>query len=748
METPGNSAGAFAADSNGSERPGERRGSADRWVVGAAIAITFCAIALLVVGEWDISARRDLVFDVAMRGAGVPLPSPRFADPSPFAVWLSSDLHVHDSIRRGELPLWDRSQAGGYSPLAYLQGGVLHPMRLLTAFVPRESAPSVLIVLAIAAQFIGTYLTGRSVLGCAPISSVAGAVAAICGSYFLSLIHYSGALIAFVHTPWLLNALHRWLLERSRWRWLGIVFVASLLLLSGHPSFILAAGLCATLFGIAQLWGRPLRLWLCAVLVPIASALAAAIATIPFLRAFEYSWTYKFEQPAYEIFAFDEWVDAISWILFDDPFALRTIDYGAFYAHLGSVAIVLAIAGIWKLRTDRTTGAAVAAGVVLGLLIAVPGPWMSPLASVVPFKFAKGWYLFGVPYFFTTLGVIGGVELLRSIPVRTARWLPLLAILFLTLPSIPRISTVLDPAPLRSRPLASDATRFLHAQPGVFRITGLGGQLLLPNAGVWSGTEDLRITAPMLSRRYLRWLELADPEGARFSDATLKQNLDVGPMLGAFNVGYVLQGKLPFRIADSWIPREKVKPPIREGANEKGFERPREIKDPRLVLAFENEVLRIYRNQLGYRPRVWLTREYVRASDMADAERILASNGGASAVSPVVEVKSAPLFEAQRSFQWRTALRVDEQSAVEIAVESSQPALLILNESFDSGWSVRVDGRNAPIHPVNLIARGVFVPAGNSMVRFEYSPPGFRIGAIASVLTILALCIFAASGSP
>ena len=41
----------------------------------------------------------------------------RFDDPAPFTLWLPSDWFVWDSIRAGHLPLWDRLQGGGYSPL-------------------------------------------------------------------------------------------------------------------------------------------------------------------------------------------------------------------------------------------------------------------------------------------------------------------------------------------------------------------------------------------------------------------------------------------------------------------------------------------------------------------------------------------------------------------------------------------------------------------------------------------------------
>ena len=76
-------------------------------------------------------------------------------------------------------------------------------------------------------------------------------------------------------------------------------------------------------------------------------------------------------------------------------------------------------------------------------------------------------------------------------------------------------------------------------------------------------------------------------------------------------------------------------------------------------------------------------------------------------------------------------------------MEPSRPALLVTSDSFYPGWRAFVNGRPAPIYRVDGGLRGVPVPSGNSVVRFEYSPLSFKLGL---GLTIIALSGTAAVG--
>jgi hypothetical protein len=77
-----------------------------------------------------------------------------------------------------------------------------------------------------------------------------------------------------------------------------------------------------------------------------------------------------------------------------------------------------------------------------------------------------------------------------------------------------------------------------------------------------------------------------------------------------------------------------------------------------------------------------------------------------------------------------------EPEHVELDVEASVPAVLVLNDAHYSGWSATVDGQPAPILPANVAVRGVLVPAGTHRVAFTYRTPGQRLGAFLSLGTL------------
>jgi len=76
---------------------------------------------------------------------------------------------------------------------------------------------------------------------------------------------------------------------------------------------------------------------------------------------------------------------------------------------------------------------------------------------------------------------------------------------------------------------------------------------------------------------------------------------------------------------------------------------------------------------------------------------------------------------------------------VRLRTRSERPALLVLNDIFETGWEAHVDGAPAGILPVNLIARGVWVPEGRHEVRMRYRPPGFAAGVALSGASLAAL---------
>jgi len=61
--------------------------------------------------------------------------------------------------------------------------------------------------------------------------------------------------------------------------------------------------------------------------------------------------------------------------------------------------------------------------------------------------------------------------------------------------------------------------------------------------------------------------------------------------------------------------------------------------------------------------------------------------------------------------------------------EASKPALLVLSQTYYTGWKATVDGADVPVVHANIALTGIPLPAGTHDVRFRFQPWSFRAGA-------------------
>jgi hypothetical protein len=75
-------------------------------------------------------------------------------------------------------------------------------------------------------------------------------------------------------------------------------------------------------------------------------------------------------------------------------------------------------------------------------------------------------------------------------------------------------------------------------------------------------------------------------------------------------------------------------------------------------------------------------------------------------------------------------------STVDLVVEATRPALLVVSQAWFPGWSASIDGHKIKAIRADAIVLGVPVPAGRHKVILSYYPPGLTTGALVSGFTI------------
>jgi hypothetical protein len=88
-----------------------------------------------------------------------------------------------------------------------------------------------------------------------------------------------------------------------------------------------------------------------------------------------------------------------------------------------------------------------------------------------------------------------------------------------------------------------------------------------------------------------------------------------------------------------------------------------------------------------------------------------------------------------------------EPDRVIVEVRAERPALAVLADRFDRGWSVEVDGAPGHLLRVDGLFRGVEVSTGVHRLQFGYRPPGTAVGRWITALTLGLLGLAALSSA-
>ncbi len=693
-----------------------------------ALVVTLAILALAALFKIDISAARDFRTDAVVRSAFSPheMIRPRFQDQSPFTIWLPSDWFVWDSVRAGRLPLWERLQGGGYSPVINLYGGVFHPARWLAALFPREAMPSIVIMIALSAGGFGWYWFARA-NGYSALASVLGATLFAVSSPSMSYVHFSGSILPLAHLPWIVLLLQVAVRTKSRKVFALETILIALLLISGHPLIILSVVLAAVSFATAHCFVRrsPAPLLMLGVAGGLA-VLLAAFALLPAVLAVPNQWTYKTTTPegrAYVPYDFDRWLDALDDIV-DDAFTTTGyIDSPQFFTFIGlgaALLIVTAACSTWRSNRYRT----IVALTILWFSVVVPGPWMWPLRTLAPFGYLKPWYYCCAFAFFMPAAVVAGFELLWR-QMRMARFLAALLIVSALGAHAERAYGIFHPVrwgPIVRGPLVD------RLRDGT-RTTGLWGQVNLPNTSRLTSIEDVRQSNPSFSRRAHVWWQLVDSdiESRSYPTTRVTDHL-TSPLVGDFNVRYVIQDRLPAAGTSSTSLYDRID--SRLSPNIAAF-----------ALAFLTPSAEVRRIPGLVRPRAHFARGVIAVPTIGDAEALLRRDPSVVHRFAVVEGDPGPELPVSSRGDVRVIYPADAR--VTLLTDSPTGGLVVLHDSFAAGWTAMISGRQVPVHPVNIMSRGVVVPAGRQRVEMSYCPPGLPAGTVISIGTFVTLMVLA-----
>ncbi len=160
------------------------------------------------------------------------------------------------------------------------------------------------------------------------------------------------------------------------------------------------------------------------------------------------------------------------------------------------------------------------------------------------------------------------------------------------------------------------------------------------------------------------------------------------------------------------------------------------LDDPRfakmLIVELPEYDLALFRSPVQAKPRAYLSRRPERVSSPIDPVVLLARPDFLNGEVDVIETADATLQGHAAGGSAVIARYAPED--VRVHVEISQPAVLILLDAYDKGWTATLEnGAEIPILRANVLARAVVVPPGVHTITFRYETPLLRAGAAASL---------------
>jgi hypothetical protein len=251
-----------------------------------------------------------------------------------------------------------------------------------------------------------------------------------------------------------------------------------------------------------------------------------------------------------------------------------------------------------------------------------------------------------------------------------------------------------------------------HARGG--RFIGLGSTV--PND--WAllyGLDDVRgYDPPQPTKRYYELWRAANPEQIAwrpFEIAALDPpQLRLVSLLGA---RYVVTG------------RASAIPPSRDP----------EVRALRPVYAGADGA--VYANARAA-PRTFVARAVRLTAGEAATRAVLIEEGVDPRRTAVVE-RDQPEAAGLAGARGSAAVVREGDAGVTLRASLDRRGLVVLDDAFTPGWSVRVDGRPARALHVDDVLRGVVVGPGRHTVAWSYAVPGLRAGAAVSALALAAL---------
>jgi hypothetical protein len=251
--------------------------------------------------------------------------------------------------------------------------------------------------------------------------------------------------------------------------------------------------------------------------------------------------------------------------------------------------------------------------------------------------------------------------------------------------------------------------------PQAYRNHWLGpaNWLLVHNWAMWFGIDDLQGYNPIQTQRYVEYVDALNGHRQEYHETDVFPAGINSPLLDPLNTRF-------FVVPADAAARADQAPLVSA-----------------LPVVYEDEHVLILERPTAF-PRAWLVHEAQQVAPGA-ALPLLADGRIDPRQIALLEVIPPELAPVANAAAEQATVVSYEPDQVELTVQTSSPALLMLSEIWDTGWNATVDGQPAPVLLADHTLRAVPVPAGEHQVVLRYDPLSLKAGIAISLATVAAI---------
>lgn len=645
---------------------------------------------------------------------------------------------LHESLRAGRLPLWSPYLMMGYPAAAEGQMGAFYPVALAISWVlPSPGAINYLAAFHLLLAGLGMFLLARR-LGVSAFGAWLAAVVFSFSGYLFAHIHHVSLICASAWVPLILLFVQRaWEGDLVRNSVLAALALAACAL-CGHPQTLFFSFLLIIFW---TLWGALARrrspalqtLRRAATMLAAVFSLGVGIAAVQLLLTADLSlaaphgagsglaYVTAFSLLPKHLFGLlsANWQGTPA---FDTYVGERY--YWEYVLYIGLVPLALAAVGGATRRGWALAGLALCA---LALALARGNPMYQVLQSVPGFSYFRvpARYVFMFTFAASLLCAYGWET------IAGWRWLRRWRLLWVVGAAAAGLS-VADLVSL-DRTLAPLATQGVYASAGP-------AATMLSADGDWYRAfiyPPIEVNADWLPRG--GWA--ANPDGWAEARALLPLSVAQSHrirILGGYMGFTPPDWELFFRSAFVMAVQDR-NPNLLSLVGTRYLAVSPHLEFPQLAGGRAGDFV-IYHNPEAF-PRAFAVGEAVSTGDHVEAHLRTVDLARANRLRDTAVVEGW-LGDVHPS-GGAAALTVEEvrPERVRVRAQSEGDLLLVLNERWDPGWRVEVDGRRSPLVIVDTILMGTALPAGEHTVEFYYRPRGLVVGRAISLLALMAAAL-------